>query len=156
MDATKPRSAAEATVSSDADRTESSAVTLLVDRAKQGDTGAFGDLMHLYERRIIALGIQMGLSKDDSLDACQDAFVKVFRYMQRFRSGESFFKWLYRIALNAIYDHLRHNRPPGGISLEDLDHGRRQIEDGGMPLAQRVENSDLTRKLLADLSCLSK
>jgi len=47
--------------------------------------------MRLYERRIIALGVQMGLHRDDALDACQDAFVKVFRYIRRFRSGHSFY-----------------------------------------------------------------
>ena len=113
--------------------------------------------MLLYERRIIGLGMQMGLSKDDALDACQDAFVKVFRYIHRFRSGESFFKWLYRIALNAVHDHLRRNRPRGLISLQDLASGRaEQIEGGETPLADRLENADLAQKLLAELPSLSR
>src|SRR5512136_2880069 len=101
MDAIKPQELASMAVAREA-AAESSEITALVERAKTGDAEAFGDLMRLYERRIIALGVQMGLTKDDSLDACQDAFIKVFRYIHRFRSGESFFKWLYRIALNVI------------------------------------------------------
>ena len=50
-------------------REESAEVTALVERAQVGDGEAFGDLMRLYERRIIALGIQMGLSRDDAQDA---------------------------------------------------------------------------------------
>src|SRR5207249_12242228 len=75
---------------------ESPAVTRLVELAKSGDPEAFAGLMRLYERRVIGLGVQMGLSQDDAMDACQDAFVKVFRYIGRFQSGRAFFKWLYR------------------------------------------------------------
>src|SRR3989441_3712773 len=120
MDATKPRSIAKAESPADTAREESSEVTLLIERAKNGDADAFGDLMRLYERRVIAIGIQMGLSRDDALDACQDTFVKVFHYIHHFRSGESFFKWLYRIAINAILDHRRWSRPSGVVSIEEF------------------------------------
>jgi len=157
MDATKPRSIAKAESPADTAREESSEVTLLIERAKNGDADAFGDLMRLYERRVIGIGVQMGLSRDDALDACQDVFIKVFRYIHRFRSGESFFKWLYRIALNSIHDHMRHARQPGVVSLDHLDRGMaRQIEDKSPALADRIENNDLTSRLLAELPCLSR
>ncbi len=157
MDATKPRSIAEAEAPAATTPEESSEVTLLVERARTGDAEAFGDLMRLYERRVIGIGVQMGLGREDALDACQDAFIKVFRYIHRFRSGESFFKWLYRIALNSVHDHLRRARQPGVVSLNDLDReGTRQIEDKSPSLADRVENDDLTSRLLGELSCLSR
>lgn len=157
MDVTRPASASEAGVTTGSARGEPAEVTALVERAKAGDADAFAGLMHLYERRIIGIGIQMGLSREDSLDACQDAFVKVFRYIGRFRSGESFFKWLYRIAINAIYDHLRINRTPGVISLEEMEgEGRPEIADGGIPLATRMENADLVNRLMGELGCLTR
>ncbi len=109
MDAVKPQVVAEA---GNPERAagEATEVTALVAGAKKGDAEAFAGLMRLYDRRVIAIGVQMGLSHDDALDACQDAFVKVFRYIGRFRSGESFYKWLYRIAINAVYDHLSWSR----------------------------------------------
>ncbi|HEV8701851.1 MAG TPA: sigma-70 family RNA polymerase sigma factor [Candidatus Polarisedimenticolia bacterium] len=126
-------------------------------RAKAGDADAFAGLMHLYERRIIGIGIQMGLSREDALDACQDSFVKVFRYIGRFRSGESFFKWLYRIAINTIYDHLRINRPAEIVSLEEVVRdGRQEIADGAEPMATRLENADLVNKLVAEIGCLTR
>src|SRR5437867_80198 len=99
MDAIKPEIVVEAG-SSERVAGEAPEVTALVTRAKSGDPEAFSDLMRLYDRRVIAIGVQMGLSHEDALDACQDAFVKVFRYIGRFRSGQSFYKWLYRIAIN--------------------------------------------------------
>jgi len=98
---------------------EDPAVTQLVDRAKAGDPDAFADLMHTYETRIIALGIHMGLSRDDAMDACQDAFVRVFRHIARFESGRIFFKWLYRIAIHAVYHQMRRTRRHAGVSIDD-------------------------------------
>ena len=157
MDVTKPRSMSEAGLPAGSARGEPAEVNGLVERAKAGDADAFGDLMHLYERRIIAIGIQMGLPREDALDACQDSFVKVFRYIGRFRSVESFFKWLYRIAINTIYDHLRIIRPPGVISIEEVvGDGRQELADGAMPMAARMENADLVSKLVAGLGCLTR
>ena len=157
MDVTTPRSMSDAGVAAGSAQGEPAEVTALVERAKAGDADAFGDLMHLYERRIIGIGIQMGLSREDSLDACQDSFVKVFRYISKFRSGESFFKWLYRIAINTIYDHLRINRFPGTISIEEMaGESKLEIADGGVPMATRMENADLLNRLMAQLGCLTR
>ena len=136
---------------------ESPEVTALVERAKTGDADAFDALMRLYERRIIAIGVQMGLSVDDALDACQEVFLKVFRYIGRFRSGESFFKWLYRIAVHAIYDQIRRGPRPGTVSLDGLDASAfAQRAEPGAGVGARVENSDLARKVVTGLDCLTR
>jgi len=138
-------------------RAESPEVTALVERAKTGDASAFDDLMRLYERRIISIGVQMGLSTDDAMDACQDAFIKVFRYIGRFHSGESFYKWLYRIAVHAIYDHLRRIRRPGVVSLDDAEIARiASARDDRTSPGGRVENADLVAKLVAGLDVLTR
>lgn len=157
MDLPKPRSVTDLGTPAVSVLGEPAEVTALVERAKAGDAGAFGDLMRVYEARIISIGIQMGLSRDDSLDACQDAFVKVFRYIGRFRSGESFFKWLYRLAINTIYDHLRMCRHPGVISIEELgNEGPHEMKNSAMSMASRLENADLADKLVAGLGSLTR
>ncbi len=156
MDITKPQALTEVPVAAAA-QAEAPEVTALVDRAKGGDAEAFDDLMRLYERRIISIGVQMGLSRDDALDACQDAFVKVFRYIGGFRSGRSFFKWLYRIAIHAIYDHLRKSRPAGVVSIDEMDRSQSEnLRDTSPAPDSRAASSDLKRKLLAGLDTLSR
>lgn len=164
MDTTKPGGLAELAVRaieqaapSGTESGPAGEVDALVERAKRGDPEAFDGLMRLYERRVIALGMQLGLSKDDAMDACQDTFLKVFRYMGRFRSGESFYKWLYRIATNAIYDHLRFARPPGMVAAEDLDPSQpARWHDGTTPPDRQAVASDLTRKVMGALQGLSR
>jgi RNA polymerase sigma-70 factor (ECF subfamily) len=156
MDATKPVTLEQA-APAEPMAEETAEVTVLVDRAKAGDAGAFSDLMRLYEHRVISLGLQMGLTREDALDACQDAFVKVFRYIGRFRSGQSFFKWLYRIAIHAIYDHMKRNRRAGMVSMEDLEPGQlSMLRDPATPADLAAESADLSRRLLDGLGCLSK
>ena len=156
MDATKPEVLADAPTRETVEG-EIPEITALVVRAQEGDADAFAGLMRTYERRIIALGRQMGLSREDAQDACQDAFVKVFRYIGRFRSGHSFYKWLYRIAIHAVYDHARRGRRPGTISLDEAGEGiATQLKDAAVPLAERVEAEELAGKLLAGLDSLSR
>ena len=156
MDATKPAALSEAASPLGA-RAESPEVAALVERAKAGDAEAFSDLMLLYERRIIAIGIQMGLTRDDAMDACQDSFIKVFRYIHRFRSGESFFKWLYRIAIHSVYDHLRKSRNPGVVSIEDLDPAVAGRLTDGTPAADRsIASAQLAGALMAGVGELSR
>lgn len=136
---------------------ESIEITALVDRAKAGDALAFEGLMRLYERRVILLAMQMGLSREDALDTCQETFVKVFRYIGRFRSGESFFKWLYRIAIHAIYDQLRKSRAMGMVSIEEMAPEEEAGLAGPAPsLARTVEAADLAAKILAGMSGLTR
>ncbi len=136
---------------------ESPEVTALVARAKRGEAEAFDGLMRLYERRVISIGIQMGLSREEALDSCQDVFIKVFRYIGRFRTGRSFYKWLYRIAINAIYDHLRWSRPTGVVYVEEMDDSQiGLLRDESASPDSRAESADLVRKLLAGLGDLSR
>ena len=156
MDAIKPRPLTGA-MAPEAAHAEVPEVTALVERAKAGEAEAFDSLMRLYERRIISIGVQMGLTKDDALDACQDAFVKVFRYIGRFRSGESFFRWLYRIAVHAIYDQMRRSRPADLVSIDGTEATEAtRLRDTGSSLQASVESADLARKLRAGIDGLSR
>jgi len=138
------------------DRGESPEITLLVERAKGGDAAAFEGLMRLYERRVIALGMQMGLGREDALDACQDSFLKVFKYIHRFRSGEVFFRWLYRLSVNVILDHLR-SRQTGVISMEEVqDPVRAGFRDPGRSPEEKVQSDQLAVRVRASLGCLSR
>jgi RNA polymerase sigma-70 factor, ECF subfamily len=147
---------ADAAESDAVDELEEPRITALVVRAKEGDAEAFADLMHLYERRILSLGRQMGLRREDALDACQEAFVKVFRYIGKFETGRSFFKWLYRIAIHAIYDQMRLGRMPRTVSLEEIELDEADARQGAPSLHARLESVQLARRVRESLDCLSR
>ena len=72
----------------------------LITRFKDGDKNAFSELYERYVR--YAYGIALLLSKDNSIaaDACQDAFVRVYLNIHKFKDGNQFKPWFYRSVVN--------------------------------------------------------
>lgn len=132
-------------------------ITALIDRAKAGDEDAFADLMRTYESRVIGLGIHMGLGRDDAQDACQEAFVRVFRHIARFESGRIFFKWLYRIAIHAVYHQLARARRHAAMDLEDPAVQAHLVDHTpGGALQARLEDKQLASRVRQCLGGLSR
>ncbi len=72
----------------------------LVERAKQGDTDAYGDLVIRYQGLAARTAFLITGSQVEAEEATQDAFVKAFRALGRFRAGAPFRPWLLRIVAN--------------------------------------------------------
>ena len=127
----------------------------LIARAQAGDRAAFETLLHRYEGKALAIARQMGLSPEDAQDAAQDAFLKLFRYLGRFRGGESFTNWFYRIVVHATYDHLRRRGAPM-LPLEGEALARAEgIADAGRRAEGSAEARQTQERLLAALRCLT-
>jgi len=80
---------------------------------QRGDRQAFELIVRRYSAR--ALGAARSLMRDPALaeDAAQDAFVRAFRAIRRFRNGEPFYPWLYRILRNSCLTTLKRRGKPG-------------------------------------------
>jgi RNA polymerase sigma-70 factor (ECF subfamily) len=82
----------------------------LLQRAAEGDQGAFSTLVRRHEDRVFGIAIRITGDRADALDATQDTFVAVFRQAGSFRGDAAFTTWLYRVAVNACRDVLRKRR----------------------------------------------
>ena len=94
----------------------------LVARVKQGDRTAFDLLFGRYQRRICGLVARHVRDPEEVEDVAQEAFIKAFRALPKFRGESAFYTWLYRIAINTARNHeiTRSRRPPGvDIDVED-------------------------------------
>ena len=80
----------------------------LIKRASEGDRDAFGEIVKLYERLVYnTVKAKIG-NEEDALDISQDIFIKVWRYIAKYRGDCRFSTWIYRISQNACLDFLRH------------------------------------------------
>ncbi|MDX2109884.1 MAG: sigma-70 family RNA polymerase sigma factor [Verrucomicrobiota bacterium] len=87
-------------------KTESmTAEQLLVEKVRQGDTGAFHEVMELYRDRIFNRVYSLLKNREDAEEVTQDAFIRAHRGLANFRGDASFSTWLFQIATN-----LAHNR----------------------------------------------
>lgn len=82
-------------------------VTLLIERAKAGEREAFDQLMIRYQRKVVSTAWRVLGNQEDARDAAQEAFLRVYKYLDRFRADEDFAAWLYRIVINACRDIAR-------------------------------------------------
>lgn len=79
----------------------------LVKRVRGGDQRAFKLLVERYQRKVYAVALGMLKNREDAMDVSQEAFVKVYKYLDHFKGDSSFYTWLYRIVTNLCVDHLR-------------------------------------------------
>ncbi len=80
---------------------------VLIRAAQLGDARAFEELVHHYDRAVLRLAIHLTGSTEDGQDICQDAFLRAYVNLARFRFECSFYTWIYRIVSNLCIDHLR-------------------------------------------------
>lgn len=79
-------------------------LTLLIKRAAAGDTTAFEQIMIHSQQRVMAMTWRMLGNEADARDASQEVFLRVYRYLGRFKQDQDFFAWLYRITVNVCRD----------------------------------------------------
>src|ERR1700688_1748729 len=79
----------------------------LIERAQGGDREAFEDLVHRYDRDVLRIALNILHKSEDARDVYQEAFLKIYRNLNRFRFECSFYTWMYRIVTNVCLDHLR-------------------------------------------------
>mgnify|MGYP002884674552 FL=1 len=80
--------------------------SLLIEKAKEGNEGAFNFLMNKYYPRVYASLFSFTKSKEDSEDLTQQTFVKVWQQIKSFRGDSAFFTWVYRIAINLAKNYV--------------------------------------------------
>lgn len=99
----------------------------LVERAQQGDTRAFDLLVRKYQHKITGLIGRYVHDHAEVQDVSQEAFIKAYRALGKFRAESAFYTWMYRIAINTAKNYLvaKGRRPPGS----DLDIGDAEVVD---------------------------
>lgn len=121
---------------------ESSVDQDLVKRVQDGDKKAFDILVLKYQHRIINLVSRFVKDHGEAQDVAQEAFLKAYRALPRFRGDSAFYTWLYRIAINTAKNYLvaQDRRPPSddidaseaeqyvGANMNELDTPERLLQ----------------------------
>jgi len=113
----------------------------LIAKAQKGDAAAFRSLVERHQRRAFAIALALVRDEDDARELVQDAFLRVYKGLENFQGGSSFFTWLYRIITNLSIDLIR--KP--GRQLVDIDESRFESDESTeaeFPLLSRVDGSD--------------
>ena len=77
----------------------------VLDRARNGDREAFGQLVALHQHEVFTLAVRLVRDRDQASDVAQDAFIRAWRAMPKFRGDAKFSTWMHRITVNTAWTH---------------------------------------------------
>lgn len=101
----------------------------LISDVLNGDAEAFAVLVNRYQRPIFNLMVRMSGCREDATDLTQEAFLKAYEHLEKFRPTRRFFPWLYTIAMNLGVDHLRKRKNTiANVSVDDAENPARATE----------------------------
>ncbi|MDB2565730.1 RNA polymerase sigma factor RpoE [Porticoccaceae bacterium] len=130
----------------------------LVVKVQEGDKRAFDLLVLKYQHKVHAIVGRFVRDTDEVADVVQEAFIKAYRALPKFRGESQFYTWLYRIAVNTAKNYLvsRSRRPPGSdVDIDDAEYysGSEYLKDLGTPENQlfRDELESVIVKSIAEL-----
>jgi len=107
----------------------------LVERVQKGDKAAFDILVLKYQHKLIKLVNRYVRDPDEAMDVAQEAFLKAYRAINRFRGESAFYTWIYRIAINTAKNYLvaSGRRPPN----DDIDAQEAEQYEGATSLKEQ-------------------
>ncbi|MGB0646557.1 MAG: sigma-70 family RNA polymerase sigma factor [Bradymonadia bacterium] len=117
----------------------------LINRSRTGDKRAFKMLVERYQKRAFGIAYGMLRNREDALDASQEAFVRVYRNLDRFKGDSAFYTWFYRIVVNVCIDHCRKHGKVRKLEFDESYRRRDEAQTG-------TEVSGNTRDMRPDIS----
>jgi RNA polymerase sigma-70 factor, ECF subfamily len=111
----------------------------VLDRARQGDNEAFTAVVQAYDRRLRGLAYRILGDRDRMDDALQEAYVRAFRALPRFRGDARLGTWLFRITYNACLDELARTGKATHLPLDELAGQASAAPEPGEVLGIRAE-----------------
>jgi RNA polymerase sigma-70 factor (ECF subfamily) len=115
----------------------------LVRAARQGDAGAFEQLVRRYRSRVFALALQLTGDGSDADDITQEVFLSAYTHIRKFEGRSAFFTWLYRITVNRSLNVQRDRKRRRAVTMND-DRVRYAVAvdaDGNPRLALELRES---------------
>jgi RNA polymerase sigma-70 factor (ECF subfamily) len=112
-------------------------------RVQQGQAEEYDYLVSKYLRRVVSIAWGIVRNAHDAEDLAQEAFVKAYENIGRFRGGQPFGPWIYRIVTNASLDVLKHRNKFRHEEIAETEPAARR-DDATLPamsheLAQRID-----------------
>jgi RNA polymerase sigma-70 factor, ECF subfamily len=117
----------------------------LIRLAQSGDRAAFETLVRHYDQAVLRLAMHLTGSEEDARDIYQEAFLRVYRNLNRFTFECSFYTWVYRIVTNLTLDHLRRRQARASVESEE---DAKYVESDEATDGRSSSNTDPERDLM--------
>jgi len=130
----------------------------LIEKAKNGDDGAFNQVVQAYRKRILGTIARLIGKPEDVEDVGQEVFLRLYYSLDQLRAAEVFEPWLYRLTVNAAYDYLRRQKRRHESRMSDMSEQQVLMADASASGKQQTEElrrtkvREMVHSLLAKIS----
>ncbi len=135
----------------------------LINRYLAGSDEAFNRLVLRHQRRAVNLAYRFLGDYEDACDIAQEAFVRVYKHLRRFKGHCSFKTWLYKIVLNLSRNRYRWKKRRGEFAKISIDNpgsenpqGRMEISDATLSVGREVRRKEIQRRIQESLGRLPR
>ena len=122
-------------------------LTELVDAARDGDRGAFDELVRRTYVDTYTLAFRLTNHEEDARDVVQEAYLRAWKGLRRFRGDSQFSTWLYRVTANAAFTDVQKRRRHRTARLDDVPE---PVESCSDALPETVAESSAGLRQVAD------
>jgi len=135
----------------------------LVERYGAGDGESFRMLVERYQDRVYHIVYGIVGNKDEAEDLSQEVFLRVYRFLHRFKGKSRFYTWLYRLTVNVCLSarRKRKNEPGKIFSLADSskygdDPGEIELADESFSPLKVLQNREMAETIKSAINSLSE
>ena len=95
----------------------------IIQAVLNGETQQFSQLVNRYKDMIYTLSMRMLQNREEAEEAAQDAFIKAYGNLNKFKGQSKFSTWIYRVAYNCCLDRIKKNkRQRSTVSIDEFSH----------------------------------
>lgn len=124
----------------------------LIDAINKGDTKAYAQLVNRYKDLVYTLAIRMLKHREEAEEVAQDAFVKVFRSLNRFKGDSKFSTWIYRITYNTCLDRIKKNKKHfNDVAIDEITFNKLDTIDNALDHLIKEEKHTLIKNCINKL-----
>ncbi len=120
----------------------------LAQKARNGDSEAFEDLVRIHQRALYAFLYRLSGNMHDAQEVSQQSFIKAYLAMASFRGEASFKTWLYRIAVNTFRNYVRDEGRRRHLALDENIHS---TDEGAFSLVAGNQERSMLEKAIDTL-----
>ncbi len=125
----------------------------LIEKALQGDSKAFGQLVQKYQAFVFTIVIRIVKVREEAEEVAQDTFIKAYESLSSFRGDSKFSSWLYSIAYRKALDALRKSKKNNNLELiEEITEDDTGTIENALSYIEEKERKEVIQRCIKELS----
>jgi len=124
-----------------------------IEKILAGDTQVYSVLVDRYKDMVFSLALKMLRNREEAEEVAQDAFIKAYKKLNKFKGDSKFSTWLYKVVYNTCLDRIKKlKREISVVPMEEITERQLKTVDNALDLMEKQERTEMIQKCLNLLS----